>query len=1141
MEASGSYLRYVGAHNDGERQVDIAAWLTGLGLERYQQAFHENDIDGELLRRLTDDDLKDIDIASLGHRRKLLQAIDVLTAAPRGAPVPPHPSLASSTSQRDAERRQLTVMFIDLVGSTSLAGRLDPEDMRALITSYQNCCASVIGRFEGYLAKFMGDGVLAYFGWPTAHEDDAGRAIRAGLEITAAVAALICPRDVKLAARVGISTGPVIVGDLVGAGAAQEQAVVGETPHLAARIQSVAEPGTVAIGSRTRSLVGASFEYDDLGDRMLAGVNEPVRILRVLRPTPENSRFDAMRGSSLAPLIGRQEEVEILVRRWRLAEHGEGQVVLLSGEPGIGKSRLTRVLLEQIADEPHTRLRYQCSPLHVHSAFYPITAQIERVARFTAEDNPDQKLTKLRSLMERANTASSDDLLVFSASLGLPGGERYAQIEPDPERRRAGIFSAFLRQVEGLAAQRPVCCIFEDVHWCDPSTMDLLGRLIEWIPSRPVLLLITYRPEFASPWTGLAHCTVTALRRMSVRETTELISRVAGGKRLADEVERQIVLKTDGIPLFVEEVTRNLLESGILEPKDSEHVITRTPPVFTIPATLHDSLMARLDRLSTVRDVVQLGAVIGRSFDYRLLSAAAGPRAEPLTDGLVRLEEADLLVRRGNPPDASYSFRHALIQEAAYGSLLRVTRQAYHRRIAAALEQISSVPSTTIPEVLAHHYAEAGMPEPAIRYFRQAGENAMASSAYSETIDNFTKALGLLEQLPESIERLHEKLDILLALGGALVQKRGPASIEAEETYAAAWRLCDCFGTPQQRFMALWGLCFVQFLRVNTYRMHEYGGQLLPLAEELGDPALLLEAHHVQWASLSLIGDLRNALAHAEEGIARYDRGKHHRLKFVYGGHDPGACALNESARSLLILGYPDQARRRCKAALVLAHELSHPHTLLNGFWTVLLIDLLVRDLPAVEQEVAAFDDLVRGGKLPREASSLVDGFRGWALAERGAAGESLDLMRRASSTWQSFWGGWCFPLDSAMAGVLGQCAHMDEALDMIDQTLKTAKEGGAHWWSAELHRTRAGLLLSAGSDKRVVEAELQKAIATASAREARYFELRAARDLARVLAEQGERQQAADVLIPIYNEFTEGFDTPDLREAKTLLDELRS
>ena len=741
--------------------------------------------------------------------------------------------------------------------------------------------------------------------------------------------------------------------------------------------------------------------------------------------------------------------------------------------------------------------------------------------------------------MAQAGEVAADEVVAMAALLALPAGERLAEIEPDPEQRKARIFATLLRQLEGLTAQRPVVGVFEDVHWSDPSTVGLLDRLVGWIPSQQMLLLVTCRPEFVSSWTGLGHSTLIAPSRMSASATAELVVSVAGGMRLSKEVVRQIVHKTDGIPLFVEELTRAIIKTGILDFMD-DACAPEMVPALAIPATLHDSLMARLDRLAEGREVAQIGATIGRSFDYKLLSAMAGRGEETLHAGLAQLEQADLLVRHGKPPDSSYSFKHALVQDAAYGSLLRTTRQEYHRRIATALEGLSANLVTVDPQLLAHHYAEGGMPEPAIRYLRLAGARAVETSAYAEVVSTLAKALELLGRLPESRERAREEITLRLALGGAQVQSLGPTAAEVEGTYRRARELCEQFGTPKERFTVLWGLWFFHYMRGDVHRMQEFGGELLPLAQELGDSALLLEAHHVQWAGLSLVGDLRKALAHTEDGIALYDRAAHHALTFVYGGHDPGLCARNLNAVSLCLLGYPEQAHRRCEVALNLARELGHPYTLMEGLFCAMLVDLLVRDPAAIKQHVAVLEELVGSGKLPRDTSGLVDGFGGWSVAELRSCEEGLDLLRQGCAAWQSFFGAWCFPLDASMAATLGAMAHADEGLQLVDQALHAAEQGGAHWWDAELRRVRAGLYRITNSQQpHDVETELERAIAVARARGARWFELRAGNDLAHLLAERGERQKAYELLAPIGGWFTEGFDTPDLKEAKALLEAL--
>jgi hypothetical protein len=837
----------------------------------------------------------------------------------------------------------------------------------------------------------------------------------------------------------------------------------------------------------------------------------------------------------LVQFVGREEEVAILARRWELAKQSKGQVVVLSGEPGIGKSRLVQVLRNQITGDSHAHRSYQCSPFQSGRPFHPIIAQIEHAANFTAQGSLEQKTEQLRALTERMAGSAVDDFVVYAALLSLPGGERLSDIEPDPERRKARILATYLRQIEGLAAERTLLCVFEDVHWSDPSTMNVLQRLVEWIPSYPVLLLLTCRPEFVSPWMGFSHSSFMVLSRMPTNETSELAACVAGG-RLPGEVVAHIVSKTDGIPLFVEELTRTVIESCVVEIVDGAYRLAGKLPTLAIPATLHDSLMARLDRLSGARDLAQLGATIGRSFEYRLLSAVANRADNALTGALAQLEDAGLLFRRGSPPDASYSFKHALIQEAAYGSLLRATRQEYHRRIAAAMERQRTGFGKTDAALLAHHYAEGGMIELAIQNLRVAGEAAVRTSANSEAIDNYSKALELLQALPEGQERSREEISLRLALGGAQVQV-GAASIETEQNYLRAKGLCDQGGTLRDRFAALWGLWYHRFIQGDAHRMREYGDQLLPLAEEMDDTDLILEAHHVQWAGLTMIGDLRKALAHAEEGLARYDQKLHQRLTFIYGGHDPGACAHNLSAIQLCILGYPEQAQRRVQAGIALACELGHNSTLLEGCFSALVVGLLLHDGASVEQHASIVQELVQADKLPKAASCLVDGFHGGILSEQGSVEQGLSLMHRSREGWQSFWGAWCFPLDASMAAALCKCGRVDEGLQIVERTLDAAERGGAHWWDAELHRIRAALRRATEPGSWIgVKNDLRKAIEIARTQDARLFELRAAADLARLMAERGEHQEARALLAPVLACFSDGLDTPDLIEAKACL-----
>ncbi len=666
----------------GDNRVDIAVWLSGLGLERYTAAFLENDVDGDMLGRLTGDDLKDIGVASLGHRKKLLDAITVLN----GAAIAPAPPPASAAKQQDAERRQLTVMFIDLVGSTALSAKLDPEDMREIIRLYQNTVAGEITRFEGHVAKFMGDGVLAYFGWPKAHEDEAERAVRAGLAVMKAMGRLQAPAGAALQARIGIATGLVVVGDLVGEGAAQEEAVVGDTPNLAARLQGAAEPGTVVIAEATRRLLGDVFELRDLGAQTFKGIQGPTAAFAVLGERALESRFAARHGGGVAPIVGRDQELGLLLERWRQATSGEGQVVLLTGEAGIGKSRITEALVEASAGEPHFLLRYQCSPYNADSALYPVIQHLTFAAGFAAEDSTERRLERLEALLARGSDDIGEAAPLMAALLGIDGEARYGALTLTPQQRRNRTLAVLIDQLAGLAQRKPVLWVIEDAHWIDPTTLELIELALDRVQGARVLMLITARPTFVASFASHPVVTRLALNRLARAATQAIVLRITRGKRLPDALLDEIAARTDGVPLFVEEMTKAVIESGVLREDADAYHLDGPLSALAIPTSLHDSLMARLDRLQPVKEVAQTAAVIGRSFDHRTIAAlAAMPEAE-LAEAMRKLVEAELVFRRGTPPDASYLFKHALVRDAAYESLLKSKRIALHARLLDVLE-----------------------------------------------------------------------------------------------------------------------------------------------------------------------------------------------------------------------------------------------------------------------------------------------------------------------------------------------------------------------------------------------------------------------------------------------------------------------
>ena len=706
----------------------IADWLKTLGLSEYAERFAESDIDISVLRDLTDQDLKELGV-SLGHRRKMLRAIAEL---PGVAPTSPQPALTEPKRQDTAERRQVTVMFSDLVGSTALAARMDPEDLREVISAYQKCVAETVRRFGGFVAKYMGDGVLIYFGYPQAHEDDAERAVRAGLELIAAVTAL--KTRVSLQTRVGIATGIVVVGDLIGSGEAQERGILGETPNLAARLQGIAESNAVVVAEGTRRLLGNMFELQDLGARDLKGISGPVRAWAALRASSAEGRFDALHASGLTALVGREEEFALLLRRWSKAKTGEGQVVLLSGEAGIGKSRLTAALLEGLADEPHTRLRYFCSPQHTDSAFNPIIGQMERAAGLVHDDTPQARLDKLDTVLAQTATSIQDSAL-FAEMLSLPSDGRYPVLDLLPQQRRQRLLDALIGRTAELARQNPVLMIFEDAHWTDPTSLEALGRTVERIRNLRVLLLVTSRPEFAPPWIGRPHVTVLPLNRLAQRDVDTMIDHVIRDRSLPASIRQEIIERTDGIPLFVEEMTKAVLEAGS-EAVAASRVEAIPPPALAVPASLHATLMARLDRLGSAKEVAQIGAAIGRELPHALLATVVRKPEPELNLALDRLIQAGLLLPQGAAPYASYLFKHALVQDAAYGTLLRGPRRALHARIAETIENQFTEIAENQPELLARHCTEAGLVEKAAGLWVRPGSAHWRAQHWSKPPSN---------------------------------------------------------------------------------------------------------------------------------------------------------------------------------------------------------------------------------------------------------------------------------------------------------------------------------------------------------------------------------------------------------------------
>ena len=1110
-----------------------------LDLGEYVERFADNKIDISVLPHITDQDLKDIGIP-LGHRRKILAAINQGTASIQ--PVGEATRGVEQKTQDAPERRHVTVLFSDLVGSTALSARMDPEDLREVISAYQKCVAEVVSRFNGFVAKYMGDGVLVYFGYPEAHEDDPERAVRAGLELIGAVSNL--KTYTALQTRVGIATGLVVVGDLIGSGSAEEQAVVGKTPNLAARLQGVAAPNMVVIAEGTRKLVGNLFELEELEAKDLKGIAEPTRAWVALRPSSVESRFEALHASGLTDLVGRQEELDLLVRRWSKAMAGEGQVVLLSGEAGIGKSRLTAALSDRLVMEPHTRLRYFCSPQHTDSALYPIIRQMERAAGFVHRDSAQTKLDKLDALLSQSFTPSEEKAL-FAELLSLPNDGRYPQLELTPQQRRQRTLEALTRQTVALAEQRPLLMIFEDVHWIDPTSLEALGRGIDRIKAVGVLLIITHRPEFEPPWLERPYVTALTLNRLGEREIAAMIDRVIGNNALPASVRQDIIERTDGIPLFVEEMTTAVLEAG--SQGAAERAVAGIPSSsIAVPASLHASLMARLDRLGPAKEVAQIGAVIGREFSHALLAAVANKPEAELQSTLDRLVAAGLLFRQGVPPHATYLFKHALVQDAAYSTLLREPRRALHARIAGILESQFTEITESQPELLARHSTEAGLIEKAVGLWGKAGQRSLERSALVEAIAQLTRALGLIAALRATPALRREQIELQVALITPLIHVKGYAAPETKAVIERARLLiqkAEALGKPPEDplllFSVLHGFWSASYVAFSGDVMRELGAQFLALAEKRGATVPLMIGHRLMGTSLLDTGNIAEGRAHFDRAIALYDPTEHRPLATRF-GQDVGVVILSRRALALWLLGYPEAALADADKALKNAREIGQAATLMYAQVVTSLTLVHCGNYATANtqtDEVVALADKM--GTLYWKALGRIS--RGCNWAETGKASDAVQMLTSAITTYRSTGAAMVLPwFLSRLSGAYAELGQFDDAWRCIGEAMTAVETTKERWCEAEVHRVAGEIALkSSEHDVAKAEAYFERALSVARQQQAKSWELRAAMSLARLWRDQGKVQQARELLAPVYGWFTEGFDTRDLKDAKALLEEL--
>jgi predicted ATPase/class 3 adenylate cyclase len=1047
----------------------------------------------------------------------------------------------------------LTVLFCDLVDSTSLSQQLDPEDLRAVVRAYQEVAATVIQRFEGHIAQYLGDGLLVYFGYPRAHEDDAQRAVYTGLGIVEAMGTLNSRLQseygVALAVRLGIHTGPVVVGEM-GGGGRHEHLALGETPNIAARLEALAAPNTVVISAITAQLVQRAFILEALGTQAFKGITAPMGVWRVVGPleTLPEAATPALE-DVMKPLVGRDEELGLMVRRWGQSKAGQGQVVLISGEAGIGKSALVETLRAQVRREGLTRVALRCSPYHTNSALYPVITHVQQALRFERHDAAEEKLAKLEQALQTSSLPRHEAVPLMAALLAVPLTDgRYPPLQMTSLQQRQQTYDALVAWMLEEAERQPVLMVWEDLHWADPSTLELLGLFIDQAPTAPMLHLLTFRPEFVPPWPSRSHMTPLTLHRLERPQVEALIARLANGKTLPVEVIEHIVSKTDGVPLFVEELTKMLLESTLLREEADHYALTGPLAAVTIPTTLYDSLMARLDRLPTVREVAQLGAVLGREFSYELLHALTPMEEATLQHGLTQLVDAELLYQRGRPPRARYLFKHTLIQDAAYASLLKSTRQQYHQQVAQLLEARLPEVVAAEPEILAHHYTEAGCHAQAVGYWQQAGTRALQRSANVEAIAHMQRGLTLLTTLPDTPQRTQHELDFLTTLGPALMATKGYAAPEVVRAYTRARELCQQLGESPEHFLVLWNLFLFYLVRSEHQIAMELGEQCLQLAQRVQDVALLLEAHLAIGVSWLYRGDLALACTHLEHTIALYDPAQHHVLAYRYGSLDPGIMGFIQYALALWLRGYPEQARTHSATALSLAQQLTHPYTLARMLYLDTILYQWRRDAQAVrDQADAAITVATAEGFALMQASGPI--MRGWAIVMQEHSTEGLVQIRQGLDMYRSIGAEFQRPhlltLLAEASGLLGQpesgLAALEEALTLVEKT-------GERYYEAELHRQRGELLLRRQAkshpaqdslEQHEAEVCFQHALDVARQQQAKSLELRAAMSLSRLWQQQGKRAEAHALLAPVYSWFTEGFDTADLQEAKTLLADL--
>ncbi|MDF0498739.1 ATP-binding protein [Bradyrhizobium yuanmingense] len=1118
-------------------------WLESVGLSQYTELFVRHRIDLDILPHLTESDLAQIGLP-LGDRKRLQRATASLSGM--AAPAAGHTLPATAIV---AERRQLTTMFCDMVDSTALSAQFDPEDVRDMIASFRETCVGVVKHYEGFAARFVGDGILVYFGYPKAHEDDAERAVRAGLEIvrTLSTAPAIEPLGALShapAVRIGIATGLVVVGDLVGQGTEERDSAVGETVNLAARLQGLAPPNGVVISSSTQSLLKGKFDYRNLGVHALKGISGRTQAWHVVRPSRVETRFAAAIGSRLTPLVNRDDEITVLLGRWEQAKAGDGQVVVLFGEPGIGKSRIVQEIFVRIAGDRHGHVSFQCSPYYSSTAFHPFIEQLKFALGLDRDDASASSLSSLERTVAAAHGDIEQMTPLFAALLSIPTGGRYPPLDLSPQQQKDAIVSALINHLLGLAHDQPLVIAFEDAHWIDPTSREVIDLLVERVQYTPILVVITCRSEFKPSWSAHSHITTLVLNRLSRQQRTTMVERVAGSRKMPKEVVEDIIIKTDGVPLFVEELTKAVLESDLLTEERGNYVLSGSWRPLAIPATLMDSLMARLDRLGPFKRVAQIGATIGRQFSYEMLNAVASVPADQIEAALDRLEEAGLIVRLGHPPDALYSFKHVMIQDAAHASLLRSERRRLHARIASVLTQNYPEKTEREPELLAYHLTESDQSQPAAASWINAGRHAARLGAYLEAIGHLRRGLAVVLGSPEMPDRDEMELELRIALGNALIAAKGYGTQEVEDNFARGLELGRQLDDEDKVLAAIRGLWMHHFIRADLTKAHGLSAALLKFAKRERPSELLskqtlylVEAHRSIAATMLYRGRFLAAQHHLRRSIQLDDpalhRGSAERLL------NPGVMSMSYLGYLLWFLGQPDTARQHSEQAISDAEQMRHPFTLAFAQVFGAYLCQHLRDVPGTRDYASrAMTISSQHGFLHWKQQATI--LHGWALTELGDMDAGLSEMRAGVEGYeaQNSWLASCW-FRCLLAQGYARAGLSEAALRALDGALTVAKRTGDHFYLAEIYRLQGEFIRAHAGPAADSEELFVQSLEVARGQNARSWELRTAVSLARLRRDSDKLEQAVDLLVPVVGRFREGLFTPDVKEAIALASEL--